>query len=83
MRLSNNEWVFEGKAYSRAGFLDAFTNKLDEIRNLNFKEYVSKVNKRFSNSSNYKLTVTENTKTIITNDLDLINQDLKKINCFN
>ncbi len=79
IELPTNDWVNNKKALSRADFIDAFTNKLNDIRKLNYEEFTLNIRSRFTNSSHFKLKVDEDTKNIITNDGDLINQDLNKL----
>lgn len=52
---------------------------MNDIRKLNYEEFTLNIRSRFTNSSHFKLKVDEDTKNIITNDGDLINQDLNKL----
>lgn len=77
--LPSNNWIFNKKAYSRSEFMDKFFTTLEKLQENKYTDFKKSIYKSFYNTSKIKLTVTNKTEEIITNEPALINYDLNRL----
>lgn len=77
--LPSNNWIFNKKVYSRNEFMKVFFTTLEELQKNKYDDFKKSIYKSFYNTSRIKLTVTNKTEEIITNEPALINYDLNRL----